>query len=175
MVEKKGEALADTQIETDWVSVYEGWKDGHSAKHLSRRFGITAELIECRCSWLDQHLTPGTPQGLMAHFSRELDEARKVLDGGDGVDAERRAKALIALVKAARALEDWTLETSKTSNATPANEGHDYDPRAELERRLLDYAERERKAQLAADAYAGSSASKALGVEDLGTEKPASS
>ena len=151
-----------------WVAIYERWQAGQSARQIAKVFDISERKIALRCGWIDQHFPPGAPARLMTHFTRELDEARKVLDAGEGVDAERRAKAILALVKAARALEDWSMDKSKIADSATSSHEAAYDPKAELERRLLEYAERERKAELARRAYARSSRGDDLALGDMG-------
>jgi len=105
----------------DWIAIYEGWKRGRSAQALAREHGLGADTVALRCGWIDQNFPPGAPARLLVSFARRLDEAHQVLERGETVEAERRARALTALIRAARALEEWTMEQkSKPASALTA-------------------------------------------------------
>jgi hypothetical protein len=74
-----------------------------------------------------------------AAFRAFLDQAHSALNGGDAQDAERRAKAISALVRAERDAAEYL------SERRAANEQNDEDSiRAELQRRLALFADADR-------------------------------
>ncbi len=93
---------------------------------------------------------PSAPTRLRAQLARRLGDALTTLLNGKALDAERQAKAVTAILRACRELENWTMESanSKTPDAPVSGPevSSDYDdPKAELERRLLRLLDIERK------------------------------
>jgi hypothetical protein len=173
MVEQADASRRTGPRNVDWIAVYDGWSRGDSAEHLAARFGMQVKTVSLRCGWIDQHFPPGAPVRLIDSFAQVLDEAHALLESGEAVQAERRAKALSALVRAARALEDWTMDKRKPAGgvkpgAAEHEESGDDDPRAELERRLrnLLHFERKRRAERSAAERGGGQAGLELGDED---------
>jgi len=134
----------------DWIAVHDRWSEGRSAGWIAERFGLTTRYVSNRCSWIDNHFPPFAPVRFKAGLARRLEDAFSALERGEPVEAERRAKALLTILRAAKAVEEWTMtmdDAAQPAEATPEAKAED-DPRAELERRLgnlLD-AELERRA-----------------------------
>jgi len=126
----------------DWVAIYEGWRSGESADQLAETFGLKASTIHLRCGWLDQNFPPWAPRRRLAELNLLLCRAQGDLETGDLAQAERRAKAVTALIRAGRALHDWSEhmntdvsnQTGAPDRETASSETHDY--RAELAARL---------------------------------------
>lgn len=74
-----------------------------------------------------------------AAFRTFLDQAHAALNGADALDAERRAKAVSALVRAERDVAEYLSELRAASE----NDNEDA-IRAELQRRLAAFAEADR-------------------------------
>ena len=172
MVGIAGAEAPDEKIRKRWVAIYAAWQAGCSSQELAQKFDLSARTIARKCGWMDRHMPIAPAARLRAEITRGLLDARRTLDTGDGISAERQAKAVVALVKAARALEDWTMNTSTTASSSETDEETTYDPKAELERRLLDYEERERKAELARRAQRQRGRSPGLELENMGEAQP---
>jgi hypothetical protein len=74
----------------------------------------------------------------VAALQKSLTEAGAALASGDAADAERRAKAITALVRAER-------DVAEFATASAGLENDDEELRAELLRRLVLYAEADRQ------------------------------
>ena len=74
----------------------------------------------------------------VAALQKSLAEAGAVLTGGDAADAERRAKAITALVRAER-------DVAELATAATGSESDDENLCDELLRRLVRYAEADRQ------------------------------
>jgi hypothetical protein len=74
----------------------------------------------------------------VAAFQKSLVEAGAALTGGDVADAERRAKAITALVRAERDVAEFATSTTGLEN-------DDEELCTELLRRLVRYAEADRQ------------------------------
>ena len=140
MVENVSERRRRQVYTADWAAIHERYLAGESEEALSKIYGPAPSTLKERCRWITQAFPPGAPKRLLATLIRRLEEAQATLEAGEPLEAERRAKAVIALVKAARTLESWTMNTPKAPRSAPSHQeadpAHD-DPRAELERRLL--------------------------------------
>ncbi|XBQ16297.1 MAG: hypothetical protein ABL308_00105 [Oceanicaulis sp.] len=143
MVEIKGRRRTGPR-NVDWVAVYERWSAGERAGLIADEFGLQPDTVQQRCKWLDQNF-PREARSRRAHgFSQALEEAHASLLSGDPAEAERRAKAVFALVRAARAIEDWAGEApdrdtqgqSGRGGSGEEGAGEKSEARAELERRL---------------------------------------
>jgi hypothetical protein len=73
-------------------------------------------------------------------FRAMLDQAQTALNGGDAADAERRAKAISAIVRAERDVAEYLTEARAA-----ALEDDDDACRAELRRRLALFADADRQ------------------------------
>ena len=74
----------------------------------------------------------------VAALQKSLTEASQALTGGDAADAERRAKAITALVRAER-------DVAEFATASSGAEIDDEELSSELLRRLVRYAEADRQ------------------------------
>lgn len=139
----------------DWVTLYEGWIRGRSADSLAEEYGLVLKTVTTRCGWLDQNFPPGAPERLIANFTRTLDAAHSLLESGKPVEAERYAKAVQALMRTARGIEEWTMDRRKPQGQAQPDQGPcepiEEDPRAELERRLNRIFDFELKKRIDAD------------------------
>lgn len=124
----------------DWAAIHERYLAGETEEALAKIYNLSPRTLKERCRWIAQAFPPGAPQRLLAALMRRLEEAQAKLEAGDALHAERQAKAVTALVRAAQSLENWTMKKPKTPRPAPshqeANTAHE-DPRVELERRLL--------------------------------------
>lgn len=143
MVDKTDEKQVSGQGKRfDWIAIYDGWRLGQSAEGLAQTFGLKPSTITMRCSWLDQHFPPCAPRRRLAELNLLFDRAQADLESGDLAQAERRAKAVTALIRAGRALQDWSEhmntdvsdQTGAPDRETASSDTHDY--RAELAARL---------------------------------------
>lgn len=124
----------------DWAAIHERYLAGESEVALAEVYGMAPTTLKERCRWIAQAFPPGAPMRVLAALIRRLEEAQAKLESGEPLEAERRAKAVTALVRAARALESWSMDKAKTPRSAPSHQEADpahEDPRAELERRLL--------------------------------------
>jgi hypothetical protein len=149
MVEKDGEGAQRRVCAVDWASLYERWQAGESEQGLAEAFNLVPETVKWRCRWIDKVFPRFGRVQMLASLVRRLEEADSALTAGEALDAERRAKAVLALIRAARALETWTMDGSKPNAETPAGDtlSDGAYARAELERRLLHLIDFEEKRQ----------------------------
>lgn len=138
MVEKDSESTKVGRRMVDWMAAHDLWTQGHDAAWIADQYGVNRRTIADRCAWIDAHFPPFAPVRFKAALARRLDEALASLERGEAVEAERRAKALQAILRAATAVEDWIMDNdtaAKPAEPAPEANAHD-DPRAELERRI---------------------------------------
>ena len=142
----------------DWIAVHELWSEGHGAEWIAERFGLTTRYVQVRLSWIDSHFPPVAPVRFKAALARRLDEALAALERGESVEAERKAKALQAILRAATAVEEWIMDNDAAAKpAEPSQEANAHDdPRAELERRIAHLLDRELKRRAAGSGAAES-------------------
>ena len=88
----------------DWASLYERWRRGEDPGALALAYGLAESTVVERCRWVTKMFPPDAPARLRHRFAARLRAAEAALDCGEPAEAERRAKALIALVRAARTL-----------------------------------------------------------------------
>jgi hypothetical protein len=137
----------------DWAALYERWRGGDTAEALAQAFALSPVTVAERCRWLDQAFAPTDTMRLRHGFARGLVEAEAALGRGEAAEAERRAKALIALIRAARALEE--LADAETDAAAAAGGDFDdepFDPKAELEAKIRRFIDAERRRSLSGGA-----------------------
>jgi len=161
MVEKTGEAPTQTRSGAgkrfDWVAIHRDWRAGRTAEELAEAYGLSASTVKLRCVWIDQNFPPADPVRRLSELDQRLIQAQQALDSGALAQAERIAKTVTALIRAGRALQDWsTVMTEKDTidRATGAKpdrevvEREHKDAKAELERRihrLADHLRREHR------------------------------
>lgn len=138
MVEKDSETPKRGPRKVDWIAVHTRWSEGRSAAWIADQFGLQPATVSLRCGWIDTHFPPTAPARFKATLARRLEASQAALEAGEPIEAERQAKALLAIVRAAKAVEEWIMDNDAAE--TPADPGpeanaHD-DPRAELERRI---------------------------------------
>ena len=126
----------------DWAALYERFRHGEDPEALAEDFNLAPETVKSRCRWIENAFPTVEAIQKLITLRIRLERAEARLAGGEPLEAEREAKAILALIRAARALESWIMETSNSKTpAAPKSEpevSSDYDdPRAELERRLL--------------------------------------
>ena len=152
----------------DWIAVHDLWAEGHGPEWIAQRFGLTTHYVRVRCSWVDSHFPPAAPVRFKAALARRLDEALAALERGEPGEADRKAKALHSILRAAKAVEEWTMDNKTAAEPSqPEPEANaDDDPRAELERRIANLVAAEFKRKPYAPAGGGSDAVRA----DLGDD-----
>ncbi|MCR9128844.1 MAG: hypothetical protein NXI12_04925 [Alphaproteobacteria bacterium] len=151
MVEKDSENTKAGRRMVDWMAAHDLWTQGHDAAWIADQYGVNRRTIADRCAWIDAHFPPFAPVRFKAALARRLDEALVSLERGEAVEAERRAKALQAILRAAAAVEEWIMDNdtaAKPAEPAPEANAHD-DPRAELERRLGNLLDHELKRRAA--------------------------
>lgn len=118
----------------DWIEIHDLWSAGHSPAWLAERFGLGQRYITERCAWVDNHFPPTAPVRFKAGLIRRLEAAVSAMERGEPAEAERAARALAAIIRAAKALEEWIMDTDTAAQpAEPTPEANAYDdPRAEL-------------------------------------------
>ena len=132
--------------QADWSALYELWRGGAPPGQLADAFDISESVLVERCRWLDEAFPAQAPFTLRRQFMVQLHEAQAALEAKPPLEAERRAKALIALIRAARALEDWS-QPEPAVSAAQETRGEPFDVKAELKRVLLERFRRERAAE----------------------------
>ncbi|MEQ8405713.1 MAG: hypothetical protein RKE49_11490 [Oceanicaulis sp.] len=120
-----------------WAVLYERWRRGETAAQLAQVYNLSENTVHERCRWIDNAFPPDAPAVLRHRFTRRLRAVEAALDGGAPLEAERTAKALIALIRAARALEDWS-EPEPAANAAQEAPSEPFDAKAELKRALFE-------------------------------------
>ena len=138
MVEKDTESPKRAPRGADWIAVHQLWAEGHDAAWIANKFGLTRRYVSSRCGWIDAHFPPGAPLRFKAGLARRLEAVVATLARGEAVEAERHAKALLTIIRAAKAVEEWTMDSKTAAEpAQPEPEANaQHDPRAELERRI---------------------------------------
>ncbi len=141
MVEMNRETKPRTVYAADWAALFERFRHGEEPAVLAADFNLAVSTVESRCRWIEKAFPTRMHFQKLVSFRQGLERAEAHLTEGDPVRAEREARALLALIRAAKALEGWTMEkpNSKTQGA-PVSEpevSHHEDARAELEARLL--------------------------------------
>jgi hypothetical protein len=166
MVEIADEARPSPR-KADRAALYERWRIGETPDELAQAYGLAPCTVRERCRWVERMFPPDTPARLRHRFAQRLMAAEAALDTGSPIEAERRAKALVALVRAARALENWSEPQHAASAGAEEGRGEPFDAGAELERRLLEQIGGERRQALRAPADAGAKAGGTRGDESL--------
>jgi hypothetical protein len=126
-----------------WALLYERWRGGATAAQLAEAYNIAEQTVADRCRWIENAFPPDAPAHLRHRFTRRLRAVEGALDEGAPVEAERRAKALIALIRAARALEDWS-DPKRAAPAAKELASEPFDAKAALKRALLERFKRAR-------------------------------
>ena len=85
-----------------WALIYERRRGGESAADLARVYNLAESTVKERCRWIDNAFPPDAPARLRHRFADQLRAGEAALDRGEPLEAERHAKALIALIRAAR-------------------------------------------------------------------------
>jgi hypothetical protein len=156
MVEKEGEGAKRQVYAADWAAIFQRWRAGEDEVVLAKAFDIRPDTVKSRCRWIDKAFPRLGRLQMQASLTARLEEAEAVLVKGQALEAERRAKAVFALIRAARALETWMRDDAKPgpNGMTPEEEElSDYEvSKAELERRLLRLIDFEERRQKSADA-----------------------
>ena len=142
MVENSEDTAASPR-KADWPALYERWCEGEPAARLAADFNLQEKTIADRCRWLDNMFRRDDPAILRFRFTRRLHDAEAALDDGSVVEAERKAKALIALIRAARALQDWC-EPEPAASAAQEAASEPFDAKAALKRALFERFKQER-------------------------------
>lgn len=133
---------ARTVYAADWAALFERFRHGEPPEVLAADFNLAVSTVETRCRWIEKAFPTRLQFQKLVSFRQALERAETLLTEGDPLKAEREAKALYALIRAAKTLESWTMEkpNSKTPGAPVSepevSEHHDR-ARAELEARLL--------------------------------------
>ncbi|MFP4518806.1 MAG: hypothetical protein ACLFQ5_05065 [Oceanicaulis sp.] len=142
MVEKS-EDTPPSPRRAPWALIYERWRDGESAAQLAPVYNLAESTVHERCRWIDNAFPPDAPARLRHRFADRLRRVEAALDRGEPLEAERRAKALTALIRAARALQDWS-EPERAAPAAKEARSEPVDAKLALKRALLDRFKRDR-------------------------------
>lgn len=145
--------------ETDWLAVYLEYEAGTPAEELAERLGYQVQTIRNRACHYRQvlvRLDINLPDRLGLHLS----VAEQAIAAGQTADAERAAKAVLAVIRAARSLEQWRgdMEKDKPDSASETDADITIEElRAELEQKIARLIEdRARKAEMAMPVRPGS-------------------
>ncbi|MGJ3231323.1 MAG: hypothetical protein ACFE0P_05965 [Oceanicaulis sp.] len=126
-----------------WAQLHERWRHGETAAQLAQAYNLAESTVYERCRWVDNAFPPEAPAVLRHRFTQRLRAVEAALDGGAPLEAERKAKALIALIRAARALEDWS-EPALAAKPAQETRREPFDAKAALKRALLERFKRAR-------------------------------
>lgn len=137
-----GAAMAELQGARDrasWPAMYAAWRAGASVPALAEKYGFNTAYLADGLRAAGRIWPDRLASALGAAMTRELLEAAGALEEGEPGTAEKRARALTALIKAAEALDGWR-ERAQAAAKDQAMAGIDARDKLEAERR--DFLER---------------------------------
>lgn len=91
----------------DWLAIREARRAGMSLEGLSLREGIGVPYVKEGLQWVERILPASRTASLKARLEAHLEAAEEALARGETADAEKRARAVSALLKAAMSVDDW--------------------------------------------------------------------
>lgn len=91
----------------DWMAIREARRAGMSLEGLALREGIGVPWLKEGLQWVDRILPDSKTASLKVRLEAHLEDAEAALARGETAEAERRARAVSALLKAAMSVDDW--------------------------------------------------------------------
>ena len=91
----------------DWLAIREAHRAGMSLEGLSLREGIGVPYLKDGLMWVERILPASKTASLKVRLEAHLEAAEKALARGETADAEKRARAVSALLRAAMSVDDW--------------------------------------------------------------------
>lgn len=148
----------NTKQETDWLAIFLEYEAGVSADDLATRLGCQVGTIRNRASHYRQVLSR-LEMNLGERLKLHLSVAEQAIAAGQTTHAEKAAKAVLAIIRAARSLEQWRGDMQKDS-VPGASQTHEEmsieELRAELEQKIARLIEdRANKAEMAQPVQSG--------------------
>ena len=91
----------------DWQAIREAHRAGMSLEGLALREGLSATYLKEGLVWVDRISPASRTTSLKLRLEAHLEAAEEALARGETADAEKRARAVSALLKAAMSVDDW--------------------------------------------------------------------
>jgi hypothetical protein len=91
----------------DWFAIREARLAGMSLEGLALKEGITPGYVAEGLQWLERLMPHDRTASLRTKLEHHLEAAERLLADGQALEAERRARAVTAMLKAASGVEDW--------------------------------------------------------------------
>ncbi|MFC4724384.1 hypothetical protein AB6B38_06985 [Glycocaulis abyssi] len=91
----------------DWLAIREARRAGMSLEGLALREGIGVPYLKDGLMWVERILPASKTASLKVRLEAHLEAAEEALARGETADAEKRARAVSALLKAAMSVDDW--------------------------------------------------------------------
>ncbi|MGP1274560.1 MAG: hypothetical protein ACQRW7_03975 [Caulobacterales bacterium] len=91
----------------DWLAIREAHRAGMSLEGLALREGISSRYLKDGLVWADRIIPASRTASLKLRLEAHLEAAEAALARGETADAEKRARAVSALLKAAISVDDW--------------------------------------------------------------------
>ena len=125
----------------DWAAIREARRAGMSLEGLALREGIALQYLKDGLMWVERVLPASRTDSLKVRLEAHLEAAEAALARGEMADAEKRARAVSALLKAAMSVDDWArLAEIARKTETSEAQAHAHTREAlleELRRRLF--------------------------------------
>lgn len=91
----------------DWLAIREAHRAGMSLEGLALREGIGVPYLKDGLMWVERVAPASKTASLKVRLEAHLEAAEAALARGETADAEKRARAVSALLKAAMSVDDW--------------------------------------------------------------------
>jgi transcription elongation GreA/GreB family factor len=109
----------------DWLAIREAYRAGMSLEGLALREGLGVTYLKEGLMWTER-IAPATRTGsLKLRLEAHLEAAEAALARGEMADAEKRARAVTALLKAAMSVDDWA-RLAESARRQEANEAQSH-------------------------------------------------
>lgn len=127
------------KAETDWLAVFLEYETGTTAGEIAKRLGCHETTVRHKAGQYNQvlkRLAINLPERLDLH----LRVAEQLIAGGQMADAEKASKAIFAVIRAARSLEQWRGDMNKDTSRSASDDDEEditlEELRAELEQKI---------------------------------------
>lgn len=111
----------NTQKRRDWFAIRDARLAGMSLEGLALKEGLTVRYLADGLCWLERLMPQNRTASLRSKLERHLEAAESLLADGKPLEAERQARAVTAMLKAASGVEDWA-RLSEAARQTLASE-----------------------------------------------------
>lgn len=91
----------------DWLAIREAYRAGISIEGLALREGLSTPYLKEGLGWVERISPASKTASLKQRLEAHLEAAEAALARGEMADAEKRARAVSALLKAAISVDDW--------------------------------------------------------------------